>query len=102
MLLDELLDAREQRLLQRDVLGDGFDDQLNPGDRLLQRLVHRDAGERRLVAAHLREVAADAPERRVAQGRRRIGERHLMTADGEDLGDAVAHQPGSDDRNLHP
>ena len=98
---------RSKRVLRPELLNDGFNDQLRPGDGSPKVGARGDRGERRVdpgafQAAQRRQslqvgpdVCQCGPKPIIAQ----VVESNLVARQGKLLGDAVAHQAGTDDRD---
>ena len=92
-------DLGKELLLQRQILGDGFDDIVGIAHRVGEIGAGAHAGGGAFVFAEVAQIVGDARSGGVEILRHRIGDRHLMAGGGENLRDAVAHEAGADDGN---
>ena len=86
-------------LLQRQVLGDGFDDIVGVAHRVGENGARVHASGRAFVLAEIAQIGGNARFGGVEVLRHRVSDRHLMAGNGENLRDAVAHEAGADDGN---
>ena len=90
----------EDLSLHGKALGRGFDDDVGVGDGRCQVGKRRDARQRGRVLTHVGEDRADSLLQRSEARGVRVVNGDVMAGDGEDLGDAMAHQPSADDGDL--
>ena len=90
-------DGGKQFLLQRQIFGYRLDDVIGPAHRLGEIGARPHARDGTLVFAKLAQIGGDAILYRIQACRDCVCNRDVMTGNGKNLGNAVAHEAGADD-----
>src|SRR5262245_43667115 len=93
----EFVEFGEDILLERELFRRRLDHHVGIRDGIGKRLRSAYSIDRARVLAEVGEIPGDAGGERSERLLDRVEYGDLMPGDGEDLGDAMAHQPGADD-----
>ncbi len=89
-------DLGEQLLFERQILKDRLHDVIDTANGVAEIDTRPHARNGRFIVTDIAQIGGDARFQAVQIFHDRVGDGHFVTGKGEDLRDAMAHQPGAD------